>query len=359
MKGTGRNRRATIYDVARNAGVSAATVSKVLRGDTTVKPVNIERVQQAVAELGYRADPLAAGLRHERRRIIGAIVPDLENPFFGALVTGLERAAEKSGFHMIIASSRESEIREKDLINRLNDWRVAGTVLAPVRSERGAGAMRLHTLNMQAVLVDRVSANDHFDTVSANNFEASASVADFLIGHGHRHVLLHGTTLHSSALRTRADGFSIRARQLDPQVRLDRLLSDEDVDSQRSTIREYLDTERGRSGGPTAVFSLTQYSTLLVLSEIRRCGMVIPEQIEVIGFDDAEWMQTTWPSITAVKQPIELMATRAITTLLSRIEGSVTGYPVQYLEPCNLLVRQSAGQANRKSLRLRRGGQDS
>ena len=341
MATEGKHKRPTIHDVARTAGVSAATVSKVLRGSATVKAENSLRVHDAVQSLGYRMDPLASGLRQEQRRIIGAILPDLQSPFFGALATGLERASEAAGFTTIIASSRESEEREADLVARMNDWRVAGTILAPVRSERGLGATALRSLDMCAVLVDRVSADDRFDTVTADNFKASANVADFLLAAGHHHILLHGATRISKAVRTRLDGFSTRARALVPEVRIDTLLSDDDLETQHCAIHDYFDS-RSPEDRPTAVFSLSQYSTLLVLSELRRQGIRIPDHIALVGFDDVDWMQTAWPSITAVAQPVETMALRAIATLLSRIEGQSTGFSVQYLETCDLQVRQSA-----------------
>ena len=349
-----KSRRATIHDVARTAGVSAATVSKVLRGVATVKQENAERVHAAVKELDYRMDPLASGLRNEYRRIIGAVVPDLESPFFGALVTGLEDAAEAAGYHMIVASSRESEEREAALVARMNDWRVAGTVLMPVRSERGRGTEMLQELDMQAVLVDRVSAHARYDTVTADNFKASASVADLLLDLGHRHVLLHGATRVSKAVRTRLDGFSVRARERDPSVVIDELVSNGNPDEQREAIGAYLDAWRA-GDGPTAIFSLSQHSALLVFSELRRRGMRSPEDVALVGFDDADWMQTTWPSITAVAQPVAAMAERAVKTLLARVEGRNTGLPVQNLERCRMLVRQSTARETAPS-RMEGGG---
>lgn len=351
----GIQKRATIHDVARMADVSSATVSKVLRGFATVKAENSLRVHEAVRKLGYRMDPLASGLRQEQRRIIGAVLPDLQSAFFGALASGLERASEAAGYTMIIASSRECEEREADLVARMNDWRVAGTILAPVRSERGAGATALRTLDMCAVLVDRVSTDERFDTVTADNFKASANVADFLLGAGHSHILLHGATHISKAVRTRVEGFSTRARALQPPVRIDTLLSDDDLETQKHAIRDYFD---GRSSKerPTAVFSLSQYSTLLVLSELRRQGIRIPDHIALVGFDDVDWMEAAWPSITAVAQPVEALAARAIATLLTRIEGKGTDFSIQYLEPCELRIRQSAVPREKIPRPIVRGG---
>ena len=338
-----RDKRATIHDVASAAGVSAATVSKVLRGVGSVKRKNVQRVLDTVRDLDYRMDPLASGLRIVKRRIIGAVVPELESPFFGALVTGLEQFAEAAGYSMIVASSRESEDREAELVERMNDWRVAGTVLVPVRSERGLGAEKLRSFELQAVLVDRVSADDHFDTVSADNYSASAVVAEFLIEAGHRKILVHGATRISKSIRTRLDGFCDRVRKLDPDIRIDTLFSDDNLEVQRDVIQAFFRTHV-KGDQPTAVYSLSQHSTLLVLSELRRRGMSIPDDIAIVGFDDVEWMQITWPSITAVAQPVEAIAQRAVSVLLARIEGKNTGFSANYLEPCRMIVRQSAGR---------------
>ena len=178
-----RQRRATIHDVAREAGVSAATVSKVLRGVSSVKADNARRVHDAVTSLGYRMDPLASGLRNEQRRILGAVVPDLESPFFGALVTGLERVAEEAGYAMIVASSRESEAREADLVARMNDWRVAARCCT-VRSRTRKRPTTAAETSEEAVWRGRASADARSTHVAADKHPGvpRADVAQLLVG---------------------------------------------------------------------------------------------------------------------------------------------------------------------------------
>ncbi|SFC24334.1 LacI family DNA-binding transcriptional regulator [Tropicimonas isoalkanivorans] len=295
-------------------------------------------------------DEHASRPQTDHRRFIGAIVPDLETPFFGALVTRLENAAEAAGYRVITASSHENEEREADLVASMNDLGVAGTALVPARSERGAGPQKLRELDMQAVLVDRVSADDRYDTVTADNYAASSAAADYLLGLGHRHILLHGATRISMAVRLRLAGFVERATTIDPDVQLDELLSDGDPDTQRKAINDYLDTRRIAAATPSAVFSLSQHSTLLVFSELRRRNLQVPQEISLVGFDDADWMQATWPPITAVEQPIKTMAQKAVEVLVSRIEGRTTGAPVQHLEACTMLMRESVGPEKAASL---------
>lgn len=327
--------RASIHDVASHAGVSAATVSKVLRGVKTVKAANVQKVFAAVEKLGYRMDPLASGLRRSTRQIIGVVVPELESEFFGRLTSKVELLAEQAGYSLAIASSHESEDREKKLLERMHDWRVAGTILAPVRSERGTGATVMKDLGMTGVLVDRVVANNVFDTVSADNVRASSLVAKTLIEAGHRHVLLVGLSEVSKNVRTRISAFKSVAQKSCPDMVVDVLLTDGATKDIGAALGEYLDQNR-----PTAVFSLFQNGTLAVLSAFRRRGIQCPQDISLVGFDDAEWMQATYPSVTAVVQPVTQIAEKAFARLVHRIDGD-TGFAVCHLEHCDFQERES------------------
>ncbi len=134
-------------------------------------------MRDAIAALDYRVDPFASDMRRSHRRMIGVIVPELESEFFGSMVMILERLAEARGYALVVTTSRESEDREAYLIERMNDWRVAGVVLAPVRNEKGSGAARLKRYGLNAVLIDRVGADEDFDTISADGRHASGEVA--------------------------------------------------------------------------------------------------------------------------------------------------------------------------------------
>ncbi|MHC2303324.1 LacI family DNA-binding transcriptional regulator [Rhizobium mongolense] len=136
--------RPSIHSVAAYAGVSIATVSKVIQGDKTVRPENVKSVQNAIEALGYRINPLAAGLRRGRRNLVGVIVPTYDDPYYASLVGALERQAETRGYAIAATSSRNSEMRELELVGRMEDWRVSGVILVPVKNENGSSARTLH-----------------------------------------------------------------------------------------------------------------------------------------------------------------------------------------------------------------------
>lgn len=326
-------RRASIHDVAAAAGVSAATVSKVLRSDASVRPENVRSVRQAVAELGYRMDPLAAGLRSGTRRILGLIVPDLRADFFAEIVSRVELLVEAEGWSLTIASSHEDEGREAQLVRRMRDWRVAGTLLAPVRSDRGAGARVLARCGMTAVLIDRVHPSDAFDTVSSDNVAASAEVARRLAAAGHRHVALFGLSDVSVNIRLRIEAFAAAAAR--HGLRVDTLSGEADPEEARARLGSYLDRTR-----PDVVFGLFPGGTLEVLSELRRRGLNAPRDVALISFDDAPWMPVAHPSVTAVVQPVAALAETAFARLIARIGGE-GGPPRALRTPCHIAARQS------------------
>ncbi|TJW74995.1 MAG: LacI family transcriptional regulator, partial [Mesorhizobium sp.] len=281
-------------------------------------------------------------MRRAKRRIIGAIMPEFESEFFGQMVSELEGLAEQRGYTLVAASSRESEAREKEILARMHDWRVAGVVLAPVRNEHGPAAGFMKANGMTGVLIDRVLADDAFDTVSADSAAASAEVARALVGQGHRHVLVVGLGQQAATVRARLEGFRKTALELTPDIRIDVVLCESDVEPLRTLLRDYFSKREAGNDRPTAVYSLFLKGTLVALSEFRRRGWHCPNDISLVGFDDAEWMQVTWPAIAAVVQPVREIAGNAMEVLFRRIEGE-DGPPRARLEPCKVLMRESVG----------------
>ncbi len=331
--------RPTIYDVARRASVSPATVSKVLRGIATVGAGNASRVNEAVRELGYRRDPLAANLRRNRRALVGLIVPDFRNPFFGALVASIEKLAEASGYRLVTVSTSETESMERRQIEALLDWRVAGIVLIP--SSAGlASIRRLKAEAMPTVIVDRVSANSPFDGIGVDNAEASAKMVRRFYDHGHRHLLVAASSPDLPNMAERIEGVHAAARAMGEPMHIEILACGASLESATSAM-----ARRFKQGvPPKAVFGLFIQATLAVLREVAKLDLRIPEDISVAGFDDFEWMQVMHPPIATVIQPVEELAAWAWERLLHRIE-----YPdhaaAKLRIPCGVEFRGSIAAA--------------
>lgn len=327
--------RPTIHDVARRANVSPATVSKVLRGIGSARPENIERIREAVRELGFRVDPLAANLRKAQRAIVGLVVPDFQNPFFGALVSEFEQLAMASGYRLVAVSSAEDRDREEAQIEALLDWRVAGLILLP-SSDEPAGRTAIDEQGVATVLLDRAPASAPYDSVGADNFTASAAVVRHLIKLGHRRILLASANLSRPDMQDRLRGSMAAAEEAGIADRMEVLTCGIDVPSALQAVARRLD----RNNLPTAIFTLFSPATLATLRELGRRGLSIPEDISLVGFDDVEWLQVTHPPVAAVIQPIAGLARTTWEQLMRRLQNrgeAVTRFEV----PCQIDFRGS------------------
>jgi LacI family transcriptional regulator len=179
--GKGAGTRVSMQNVAAYAGVSIATVSKVMQGVSTVLPENVTKVQNAIEALGYRINPLGAELRRGRRNLVGLIIPSFEVEATGSLVSRLELEVERRGYVLFVASSQNSQERETEIVGRMIDWRVAGLLIKPVKGQRGGGALLIEDAGVPAVFLQERKAGVHFDTVVAAAGAAVDAVAVHMV----------------------------------------------------------------------------------------------------------------------------------------------------------------------------------
>jgi len=327
--------RPTIHDVARRANVSPATVSKVLRGIGSAKPENIARIREAVRELGFRVDPLAANLRKAQRAIIGLVVPDFRNPLFGALVAEFEQLAAADGYRLVAVSSAETNEREEAQIEALLDWRVAGLIVIPTDGALTKAATIMEQ-GVATVLLDRVPANSPFDSVGVDNFAASAAVVRHLVELGHRHILLATSSLSRPNMQDRMHGAMSVAEAAGAAGMIEVLACGVDLPSALQAVAGRLDA----GTMPTAIFTLFSPATLATLRELGRRGLAIPEDLSLVGFDDVEWLQVTHPPVAAVIQPVTELAHTTWAQMMRRLRKEAEG-DAHFVVPCRLDFRGS------------------
>jgi len=182
----GSETRVSMRNVAAYAGVSIATVSKVMQGAPRVLPENVTKVQNAIEALGYRINPLGAELRRGRRNLVGLIVPTFEDAFVARLVMQLELDIERRGHVLFVACSHNDEARETDIALRMIDWRVGGVIVVPVKGHKSPAALLLEDAAMSAVFVLQRRSGQRDDCIyhDANTpaAEVAPSAAERLFG---------------------------------------------------------------------------------------------------------------------------------------------------------------------------------
>jgi len=313
------SKRPTIKDVAKLAGVSIATVSNVMSGS---KPVNAdlrERVEGAARALSYQIDRSASRLRSGQTKVVGVLVPDLDDTFFTSLVSRLEVMAGKDGYDVVVASSRDDVELEKSRLSALLGWRPAGLVAVPCSDTVPAILVNeAHRLPM--VLADRViSGSADIDSVTIDNFEAGEIAARHLVSLGHRDVVIAASNLSISPIRERVRGaetFMHAAVGVAPIV--------VELGSNGERGAEIFAHWLERNTCPTAVIALTNVTTLSVLSTLAARHVAMPEQVSIIGFDDYAWMSARKAAVTAIRQPIDEMARMVWDRLRARMLGDTS-----------------------------------
>jgi LacI family transcriptional regulator len=326
-------------EVARRAGVSAMTVSRVLNGQPRVAEATRRRVEAAAAELGYIPNSLARGLG-KRSRTVGVIVPDIANPFFALIVRGVEEAAWRAGRRVILCNTHGDLPRERAHISDLLSFRVEGVVIAPVSDRSSPEIGRLVRDVTPFVLVDRLVPGRRADAVLGDSVAGARLLVDHLISLGHRRIAAVTEPADVSTTRDRIAGYrlSLEAAGIpfDPGLVIE--ASAIEPDKTRTSTLALL---RG-DNAPTAIFAVNNIAATGVAEAARELGVRIPEQLSLVCFDDLVDASRLQPFLTVLAQPAETFGTVAMQLLLDRLEGRVGGTARTVILPGELLVRSSA-----------------
>jgi DNA-binding LacI/PurR family transcriptional regulator len=308
---------ATIKDVARMAGVSMSTVSKYMNGGT-VRPENIAPIRDAIAALDYRVNPFARGLKAQRNRSVGILLPDLSTPFFGSIIGAMAKTFREYGYHSIISCYDSDHGLERDNLRFLLHNGIDGLIYIP--NDLTAEEYQEITGNgsIPVVQVDRVIQGVHSDTVLVDNAQASYNAVLSLIQKGHQRIAL--ITGPKSVLTAK-----------ERQVGYLKALSDNGIHYDDGLfISGKNDFATGYRGCeellklptlPTAVFTTNYNITLGFITAARERGIQIPEQMDVFGFDCVDICTMLKPPIPVVCQPEQEIGHTAAAYLIERMQG--------------------------------------
>ena len=327
---------ATMNDVARHANVSIATVSHVINGTRFVSAERVERVHAAMRELGYTPDATARSLRVGRTDTIGLVVPDNSNPFFAALARGIEEAGFEAGYTTILANSNERPDREHRYVSTLVSKRVDGLILAPSRGDHSTLTRLLQNARIPVVVVDRDAELPNADVVLHDNEGGAYEATRYLIELGHTSIACVAGPADASSATERVNGFrkAIAEAGLAEQPVVE---ADFHFTGGREATARLLDT----GAGFTAVFAANDLMAAGAMRELHSRGVSVPEDVSVIGFDDAPLAEMISPALTTMRQPLHEMAQSAVSLLLSRVTSGDGGAPVRKVLATSLVVRDS------------------
>lgn len=324
----------SIRTVAARAGVSTATVSNVLNARRSVAPELAARVRAAVAELGYVADLNASRLRSRRSHVVGLLVPDLGNPFFGTLAAVLEAEARRDGYDLLIGCSGDDPAQEAARLRALLTWRPAGLIVVPCDGELG-GRDLAEAAGVTLIACDRIPSGKPLDLVAVDNRGAARDVMRHLLASGRRHILLAAARARISNIAERCAAAAAEAAAAG--ARLEVL----EVGISLAENRARLAARLAAAPLPDAIFALNNIAALGALAALDAAGLAVPDDVALVGFDDTPWMEVAAPPLTAVSQPVAALARAAWARLMARLAGDAAP-PQEVRLPCTLEMRGSS-----------------
>jgi len=333
-----RTRRARISDVARLAGVSVASVSRVLNSTDTVADATRAKVIEAVRRLDFSIDQRARALSRQRSETLGIVVADISNPFTAQVLHGIELVARRAGYGLLVSNSGEDAERERDNCEAMLAQRIEGVIILPVTLS-GDALRPLLAHGVPVVCLDRYVEDVALDAVVVDNRSAGAMAASALIDAGHVRlgVITAGTT---TVGRDRLEGFSAEVQRRNV-----------DLPAKRTRIGE-LTLESGREqtlalctmhDRPTALFVQNHPMALGALLALQELGLRVPKDVSLIAFDDPPWAQLLEPALTTLRQPTDLLGSTAAEMLLERVTHRYEEPARRLVVAPELILRKSVG----------------
>lgn len=325
-----------IKEVAEAAGVSTATVSRVLADKPHVRPEVRNHVLEVVKTLGYRPNRVAQQLRANTSRIIALVIPDIENPFFQRVSRAVEDNAQQRGYTVILCNTDENPDRERRCLEMLRDENIAGMILAPTRQSLKNLAEVAATMPM--VLIDRQVAAFQGDSVRIDNLEAARLLTGHLLDHGYRRIGgIFGSD--STTGRERRQGYAQAFDERGLPMETDLLLTAQPrEDHGNQAAGRLLD----HVPPPEAMVTSNSMLAAGAIRAIRQRGLKIPEDIAFATIDDAPWTRLLVPPLTVIEQPTYDIGRTAAELLIKRITEPDRSFREVTLAS-KLVVRQSCG----------------
>lgn len=322
---------ATLKDLAKATGLSLATLSKYINGGRVLEKNKIA-IEAAIDELGYHVNTTARSLKTRRSMTVGVLIPDLENVFSTRIVSCLENKLLQAGYSTLVCDYRSDEKLERERFGFLVERQIDGLLLMPTKTQ-AEDLKLLKARQIPVVLIDRPILDSDCDAVLINNREAAYDAVTRLIENGHRRIAIISGPKGIYTADERLQGYhdAIKAAGIPEDERLIRE-GRYDVASGYQMMQDLMK----EPVCPTAVFITNHEMTFGAILALQSLGIIIPEQLSVIGFDNQELSSILTPHLSIVLQPLRQIGEKAAHLLLSRMDGK-SGPAITYQLPASWL----------------------
>jgi LacI family transcriptional regulator len=326
-------------DVAKLAGVSTMTVSRVLNENVNVTEDTRQRVMAAVEKLQYRRNEIARSLREQTSRQIGILVPNLYDPFFATCAHSISLVAKEHAYSVVISTSDEDARTEYDEASRMIRRNVDGLIVIPAIPVKGGPGLKDPEFQyLPIVALDRPLEGTRCDRLLVQNKHGAQSGVEHLIDLGHKNIAFFGLARPLYSLKMRQQGYEAAMNAAGLMLNISQV-----SDALQDTLAALRKTLSSRTP-PTALFGSNNLVTRHLLHSMYTLGLHAPDSIALVGFDDFETAELMRPGITVVRQPVESLGRLAAEVLFARLaKGGDEPTPKRIMLPVELVIRGSCG----------------
>ncbi|HEU23661.1 MAG: LacI family transcriptional regulator [Mesoaciditoga sp.] len=309
----------SIKDIAKSLGVSTATVSKALNHKAGVSDEIRKKVIATAREMGYVVNGLARGMKISKTFTVGVLVSDIKNPFFSEVISAIERVLYAKKYNLMICNVGENPQKEVEYLELLVSKKVDGLIVAPAAEGQNLSTYRnLVRHGMKIVLFDRLIDSVNCDSVVIDNRSAIYDAVKYLKDKGHKEIGAVYGIEKSYTGHERLNGFKEAMKNFGLEYRQEWVKSG--FFTEENSYKKSIEILQ-KSRRPTAMIAMNNFTTLGLMRAIKDLKLRVPDDISIVGFDDAEWMKVSSPSITTVVQPADTIGMTAATLLLDAIEN--------------------------------------
>ena len=332
----------TIYDVAKEAGVSPSTVSRVLNNYSNVTYETEVKVKKACKKLDYIINANASNLKSGKTKTLAVFIPDIVNPFFTSVLKGFENKSLENRYNTIVCDTDESQEKELNYINMILEKRIEGVVIATV-SKDNSHIKKIQDHGVPVVLLDRKIKNINADIICSNNREGAAKLVNHLINNGRKRIAIIAAPLYLSTSRERLEGYKKALEGNNIEVR-DEFIKIDNESEGFSTENAYEMTKEllNINPRPDSIFVVNNLMAMEVYKALKEEGIEVPKDIAIVCFDDLNLVYEMDPFFTIMKQPDYTMGEVAAEVLIDRIEGNYNNSFRKVEFKSELIVRRSS-----------------
>lgn len=335
-----KQHRTSLKDLARELGVSIATVSRALRSSPEIGKDMQQRVKDLAKKLNYRPNPFAQSLRKEAPKVIGVVVPNLVTHYYAAVLDGIEAEARRSGYSVISANSHESYEDEAMAVDNFLRLHVEGIIACLAQNTKDYQHFEeIAEMGVPLVFFGRTCLTDRFSSVTANGDEAAYQATQHLIETGSKRIAFIGGPNHIDMVCRRKHGYLEALR--DHKIAIDRnLVVCDKIDYQVAlqNTMELLESDHC----PDAILAFNDIITFAAFTAIKNCRLGIPKDVALIGFTDDVHADYVTPRMSAIEDQSHEMGVKACQLLLKNIQGDTKVYKEKV--PQKLVIRETSAK---------------